>query len=79
MSVQSDHDKYLKCVKKTHSELGLTIECKLGLWSVEGRNPLKVEAEAQHYWIQYNDDGEYSSIIGGPTVAEVLLETQGRK
>lgn len=50
----------------------MTIECKHGLWSVEGKDHDAVFSEALAYFRQYKSDGEYSSIIGGPSVAEVL-------
>jgi len=39
------------------------IHCKLGLWGVSGRNRKQVEREAMHYWFQYYEDGEYSTLL----------------
>lgn len=50
----------------------MSIECKKGLWSIEGKNHRLVLCGAMSYFQQYKEDGEYSSIIGGPTVTEVL-------
>lgn len=63
-----------KCVERTLTSNGLTynINCRLGLWGVSGPSKSDCEIEALHYWQQYASDGEYSSIIGGPTVLEVL-------
>ena len=55
-----------------------TIACKLGLWRVDGEYGLPLINEALHYWRQYKSDGEYSSIIGGPTLAEVVVEDLAR-
>ena len=37
----------------------LTIKCKKGLWSANGRDQKKVLGEAIHYFSQYYVDGEY--------------------
>ena len=50
-----------------------TVECRLGLWSVSGKMS-DIGNEALHYFYQYKSDGEYSEIIGGKSVLEVLLE-----
>lgn len=54
----------------------VTISCKLGLWSVSGPYGLAIMDEALHYFRQYKSDGEYSSIIGGPTVLDNLAHHQ---
>lgn len=43
---------------KTHE-----IHCKLGLWSVSGKNLNDVKREALHYWVQYLRDGEYDELL----------------
>jgi hypothetical protein len=53
-----------------------TISCKLGLWSVSGPYGLALIDEATHYFHQYKSDGEYSSLIGGPTVVEVFSKSK---
>ena len=55
-----------------------TISCKLGLWSVSGKCGLALINEADHYFKQYKEDGEYSSIIGGKSASEVLSEFLNR-
>ena len=67
-------DDFVKCVKMTKTKSGYKIECRLGLWSVEAPTRSKAESEAYHYFGQYSRDGEYSSIIGGPSVAELLMK-----
>ena len=51
-----------------------TIQCKLGLWKVTGIYGMPLINEAMHYFEQYKEDGEYSSIIGGKSIVEKLLE-----
>lgn len=64
--------KMALCVNEVRKGNKITIECKLGLWSVSGTISGFIYADAFHYWEQYYNDGEYSSIIGGKTVAEML-------
>lgn len=45
--------------KNTTTMASYTIECNKGLWSVEGPKYTDVLAEAQHYYRQYAEDGEY--------------------
>lgn len=65
-------DEFSKCVKIKHNKHGFEAECKLGLWSVTAQSIEDVISEAERYFIQYKEDGEYSSIIGGKTVLEVV-------
>jgi len=44
------------------------IQCKNGLWSVSGANRKDVEREAQRYWIQYYNDGEYAELLGNAKI-----------
>ena len=78
MTDKSDFDK---CVKRQTKGNLFSIECKRGLWSAEGSNTNKavVEDEAMHYWRQYAHDGEYSSIIGGKSVVEMIKVNLGEK
>ena len=62
-----------KCIKRKAKSYSYSIKCKLGLWSVDASTKAECEDEALHYWQQYKSDGEYSSIIGGKTVIEVLM------
>lgn len=39
------------------------IKCKLGLWSVDGPYGLALMNEANHYFQQYKDDGEYDKLL----------------
>ena len=64
------------CITRKKSARMTSIHCKLGLWGVSGHNTGQVESEATHYYLQYKSDGEYSSIIGGKTVIEVLTENK---
>lgn len=61
-----------KCTTMTKRNGVIEIECKLGLWSVQGKFMMQVINEALHYFDQYKRDGEYSSIIGGKSVIEVM-------
>ena len=65
---------FAKCVNETVEGGRTSIECKLGLWSVGATDVDLVYLEAFHYWKQYADDGEYSSIIGGPSVMDKMKE-----
>ena len=66
-------DDFVKCVTIKKTEAGYIIQCKLGLWSVLAPTRNSAETEALRYFEQYSSSGEYSSIIGGPTVMEVLM------
>lgn len=57
-----------KCTTYTRNGTKCTIRCNLGLWEVTGPYGLQIMNEATHYFNQYKADGEYSDIIGGPTV-----------
>ena len=53
------------CTDKTQQKNGvITIACKLGLWSVSGKQQANVIDKALHHFIQCKSDGEYRSIIG---------------
>lgn len=59
-------DLFAKCTRRKNR--GLTIECRLGLWSVSmGRatkaNRVAVEREARHYFAQYLAGGEYDTFL----------------
>ena len=69
---------YEKCIRRKIIGDRLQIECVLGLWEVESSSIEDCEKEARHYWNQYMLDGEYSSIIGGESVKEVLKKTLGK-
>lgn len=47
------------------------IDCKKGLWAVNGANEFDVYREAIHYFKQYYSDGEYSE---GSPIAENIIE-----
>lgn len=68
---------FTKCVDETRDGDRVSIKCKLGLWSVESTDIGSIYIEAFHYWQQYAGDGEYSSIIGGPTVMDNLSNMTG--
>jgi len=70
---------FWKCTNVKYDGKVWNIDCKLGLWGVSAFNRMDADREAFHYWQQYASDGEYSSIIGGKTVVETLLEKGGDK
>ena len=65
--------KMALCVNETKKGNKVEIACKMGLWSVIG-NESDVYFNALHYFKQYMDDGEYSSIIGGKSVIDNLTK-----
>ena len=68
-------DEFSRCTVKTKSKDGrTTISCKLGFWSVEAYESINAMCEAMHYFKQYKEDGEYSSIIGGDDSITKLKE-----
>ena len=50
------------------------ISCKLGLWSVTGKDKDEVQDEALQYFTQYKEDGEYYRIIGGESPVDKLTK-----
>ena len=48
------------------------ISCRLGLWSVTGSYGTTLIDEAHHYFVQYRNAGEYSGILGGPSVVDLV-------
>ena len=68
-------DDFNKCVNETTEGGRVSLECKLGLWSVSCTDSDRVYLDAYHYWRQYAADGEYSSIIGGESVTQKLMKT----
>ena len=66
-------ERFNKCTVKKKLKGGCTkIDCKLGLWGVDGYEPINVMYEAMNYFRQYESDGEYSSIIGGESAMDKL-------
>ena len=68
-----------RCVNASCTAGGkMEIECKLGLWSVSGDlvNLKRIKDEARYYWEQYKADGEYHSIIGGPSPVDILINNK---
>ena len=69
-------EEFVKCIKtKRHTLDDVEISCVLGLWSVRG-NTKDAYRDAEHYFIQYKDSGEYSSIIGGESVIDKLIKSK---
>jgi len=65
MNPKSHNAMFNACVKRSFLPYGqVEIRCKLGLWSVSGREHKEVKIEAKHYWIQYYEDGEYNKFLG---------------
>ena len=70
-------EEFNMCVTKRKRKNGkVSINCKLGLWSVAAPNDDAATIEALRYWLQYKSDGEYSSIIGGKDVVETFLANE---
>ena len=66
-------DDFKECTTKRQRKNGRnSINCKLGLWGVSATSEDQAMVEALRYFIQYKNAGEYSSIIGGKTVSELL-------
>ena len=53
-----------KCVIYTRRGDRCEIKCRLGLWSVEGPYGLLLINEAERYFRQYKEDGEYDKLLG---------------
>ncbi len=68
----SDLNEMMKCTTITVDCDYVSIDCKLGLWGVSAPTRDIATHQAMHYFLQYRDDGEYSSIIGGKSVMDVL-------
>ncbi len=67
--------QFALCITKRKRKNGrVSINCKLGLWSVEAPNEDAAMCEALHYWQQYRGDGEYYKIIGGKSPIEILTQ-----
>ena len=64
--------EFNRCVNRKRLNGGYEIECKLGLWSVAAPTKKEAEADAKYYFSQYKLDGEYSLILGGKSVTELL-------
>ena len=60
--------KMALCVNEVKRGSNIEVECKLGLWSIEGPKE-SVYAESLHYWKQYADDGEYSCKYNGSNIS----------
>lgn len=67
------YEDFNKCVDIIHKGRVVEINCKLGLWGVSGTAQEDVYRDALSYWMQYKDDGEYSSILGGESVIDKLV------
>lgn len=53
-----------RCVDvKLLSDGTIEVRCKLGLWSVSGKDGEYVRENAMHYWLQYYRDGEYDGML----------------
>lgn len=71
--------EFSACTNRVVSKDGwVSISCKLGMWSVEGRDEDAVLQEALHYFRQYKADGEYGHIIGGPAVSYAIRKEQSQ-
>lgn len=55
--------EFEKCVVyKKHGD-SCEIKCRLGFWSVEGLFNIALIHEANHYFQQYKEDGEYDELL----------------
>ena len=61
-----------KCTRYKYSKGVHSYRCRLFLWSAESSVKERAYQEAINYWRQYNEDGEYSSIIGGDSAVDKL-------
>lgn len=64
MNKQSDLTEIERCTVYTRKGGRCEIRCRLGLWSVEGPYGLSLINEAEHYFQQYKEDGEYDKLLG---------------
>ena len=56
-------ERFEKCVeRKLMKDGSIEIHCTRGLWAVFSMDHYKAEMEAQHYWSQYDSDGEYLNL-----------------
>jgi len=53
-----------KCANFWQSGGRMMIQCKLGLWSVDGTSDMTTINEAMRYFEQYKNDGEYADLLG---------------
>ena len=65
-------DHFQQCTTQSTDGDRHVITCNLGLWEVSAPTREQVMREAQHYFMQYKLDGEYSGIIGGVVVMGVI-------
>ena len=68
------HEDFAKCTSTVFDGDSWDISCNLGLWSVFAADKAQAQDEALHYFSQYKEDGEYSSIIGGQSVVEKITQ-----
>ena len=61
---KKDMVELYKCAKFQQSGDRLLIQCKLGLWSVDGTSDMTTINEAMRYFEQYKNDGEYADLLG---------------
>jgi len=69
-----DKTELERCTTYKRNGRRCTISCNLGLWSVSGEYGMDLISEASRYFEQYKSGGEYSSIIGGESVADKLMK-----
>ena len=67
-------EAFPECTIVKESGGRVSIKCKLGLWGVDAPDRSTAFNEAISYFQLYLGDGEYSGIIGGPGVMDVMLE-----
>lgn len=55
-------DSFYRNIKISEDGAGVEINCRIGLWSVYAQTMQQALQEAQHYYLQYQRDGEYGEI-----------------
>lgn len=55
-------DSLIKPVKKKNG--AWAVECPIGLFGVESKDKVSAILEAEHYFQQYYQDGEYNHLFG---------------
>ena len=59
LAAVASSDLFDRCIVRKSKGGRHEINCRLGLWGVEGPDRESVQGEAMHYWKQYFADGEY--------------------
>ena len=60
MQFSEEMSAYLANTEARENDGRWTIRCMKGMWSVDAPTYSEAEKEAQHYFHQYYEDGEYT-------------------